>query len=178
MVFFIKKTKYCYKLKLFKLLYFLDFEHFRQTGRTVTGLKYFAWPMGPVPKSLYEELSNSKEIKKFFNIIPENYFDPELKNDKVFRLVPRLKFDKSLFSRREIEIMDKLVDLYKDTQSKDMTEISHDRQGPWYKVFKTEKKPQGVIPYEYILDDSYESISKGEAEEIAKEDDEMKKNFG
>ena len=30
------------KVKLFKLLYFLDFEHFRDTGRSVTGLDYFA----------------------------------------------------------------------------------------------------------------------------------------
>jgi len=37
------------KTKLFKLLYLLDFHHFRETGRSVTGLEYRAWKHGPVP---------------------------------------------------------------------------------------------------------------------------------
>lgn len=55
-VFFGHNMRKLGKVKLFKLLYFLDFEHFRDTGRSVTGLDYFAWKMGPVPKSLFEEL--------------------------------------------------------------------------------------------------------------------------
>jgi hypothetical protein len=39
-------TRYCGKTKLLKLLYFLDFSHFKQTGKSVTGLDYFAWQMG------------------------------------------------------------------------------------------------------------------------------------
>ena len=54
-VFFAKNTKYCGKIKLIKLLYFLDFELFRQTGRNVTGLDYRAWKMGPVPTDFYQE---------------------------------------------------------------------------------------------------------------------------
>ncbi|HEV7681080.1 MAG TPA: Panacea domain-containing protein [Pyrinomonadaceae bacterium] len=50
--------------KLFKLLYFLDFEHYKKTGRSVTGLKYFAWPMGPVPVSLKDEISHPEEYLK------------------------------------------------------------------------------------------------------------------
>jgi len=42
-------TNYCGKTKLMKLLYFRDFKHFRQTGKSVTGLDYYAWEMGPVP---------------------------------------------------------------------------------------------------------------------------------
>lgn len=178
MVFFIKKTKHCYKLKLFKLLYFLDFEHFKQTGRSVTGLEYFAWPMGPVPNSLYNKLKNPKEFEKFFNLIPESFLDPEFENEKVVKIIPKITLDSSLFSKRELEIMNKLVDFYKETQSKDMTEISHNRKGPWYKVFKEEKNKQGAIPYKYILDMSSESISKEEAEEVDQEDKDMKKMFG
>ena len=54
-VFFAKKTRHCGKTKLFKLLYLLDFDHFRETGRSVTGLKYYAGEMGPVPVALAEE---------------------------------------------------------------------------------------------------------------------------
>ena len=57
-IYFANNTRYLGKIKLCKLLYFLDFEHFKQTGRPVTGLDYFAWPMGPVPVSLYNETSS------------------------------------------------------------------------------------------------------------------------
>lgn len=55
-IYFIANTRRCHTLKLFKLLYFLDFEHFRQTGQSVTGLRYVAWPMGPAPAQLWHEL--------------------------------------------------------------------------------------------------------------------------
>lgn len=68
-LFFGKETKNCGKTKLFKLLYFLDFEHFKQTGRSVTGLEYHAWKMGPVPVTLYDEFNSpSLDLKKSINI--------------------------------------------------------------------------------------------------------------
>jgi uncharacterized phage-associated protein len=54
--FFARNTRKCGKTKLFKLLYFLDFEHFKLTGRSVTGLSYNAWKMGPVPVALFNEI--------------------------------------------------------------------------------------------------------------------------
>lgn len=45
-IYFAIHVKKCGKIKLFKLLYFLDFEHYKQTGRSVTGLDYYAWKMG------------------------------------------------------------------------------------------------------------------------------------
>ncbi len=38
------------KIKLLKLLYSLDFCHFKQTGMSVTGIDYFAWEMGLVKR--------------------------------------------------------------------------------------------------------------------------------
>jgi uncharacterized phage-associated protein len=63
-IYFLKNTKNCGKTKLFKLLYYLDFMHFRETGRSVTGLDYYAWDFGPVPKKLYDEINNPP-LKKF-----------------------------------------------------------------------------------------------------------------
>ena len=54
-LFFAHATKHLGKIKLFKLLYLLDFEHFRQTGRSVTGLDYQAWKFGPVPVEVMQE---------------------------------------------------------------------------------------------------------------------------
>ncbi len=54
-VYFGRNTRFCGKTKLFKLLYLLDFQHFRATGRSVTGLDYRAWELGPVPFPLVQE---------------------------------------------------------------------------------------------------------------------------
>ena len=76
-IYFATHTKYCGKTKLLKLLYFLDFSHFKRTGKSVTGLDYFAWGMGPVPKELFKELSgNLKRDMKvpFMNFQPLKVF--------------------------------------------------------------------------------------------------------
>ena len=45
------------KVKLNKLLYYLDFVSFRDNGCSVTGDKYINKEFGPVPKSIDEMLS-------------------------------------------------------------------------------------------------------------------------
>jgi hypothetical protein len=42
-LYFIKKVKYPGKTKICKLLFNLDFTHFKETGKSVTGLNYYAW---------------------------------------------------------------------------------------------------------------------------------------
>jgi hypothetical protein len=41
-LYFALNTQHLGKTKLFKLLYLLDFDHFRHTGRSVTGMEYRA----------------------------------------------------------------------------------------------------------------------------------------
>ncbi len=178
MAFFVKKTRHCHKLKLFKLLYFLDFEHFRQTGRNVTGLQYFAWRMGPVPTKLYKEMKNPDMLKNLFDFTPQSSIDSDFTNDKAIKILPKVKFDEDFFSKREMEIMNRLMEIYKDTLSRDMTTVSHDIGSPWDRVYRQENKEGDRIPYEYILDDSTDSVSKEEAEEIDREDKEMERMFG
>ena len=177
MVFFIKNTKYCYKLKLFKLLYFLDFDHYKQTGRSVTRLKYFAWAMGPVPVALHNEINNPAELSGFFSFVSKAHFDSDFKGDKAVRLSPKIQFDQSVFSKRELHILNHLSDIYKEAKAQDMTAVSHARKSPWHQVFKEKNKPNTVIPYQYALDSSPNSISIEEADEITKDNQEMQLMF-
>jgi hypothetical protein len=64
-LYFATKVKNPSKVKIFKLLYFLDFEHYRQTGQSVTNLDYFAYDFGPVPKDFYQEVGD--------NVVPEDF---------------------------------------------------------------------------------------------------------
>jgi len=57
---------FCGKTKLLKLLYFLDFKHFKQTAKSVTGLDYYAWEKGIFLKfdhPIYENGHSSYYLK-------------------------------------------------------------------------------------------------------------------
>lgn len=148
-VFFAHNTRKLGKVKLFKLLYFLDFEHFRDTGRSVTGLDYFAWKMGPVPTALFEELEAGDVT---WNATVRFTKQP-LADDKgwMLKVKPLAPFDPSLFSRRELRLLEKLAQEFHESAADDMVEATHLENLPWNKVWTKEQHKQGHIPYEYAL---------------------------
>jgi uncharacterized phage-associated protein len=147
-VFFGHNMRKLGKVKLFKLLYFLDFEHFRDTGRSVTGLDYFAWKMGPVPRSLFEEL-DAGEVTWDSTV----QFQKRGLGDKGWMLTvrPLAPFDATLFSRRELRLLTRLAQEFRDSEADDMVEATHLENSPWDKVWAKEGRKQGHIPYEYAL---------------------------
>lgn len=146
-IFFVKNTRHCHTLKLFKLLNFLDFEHFRQTGKTVTGLRYVAWKQGPAPNDLWREfqrgggndLRDSMQLQEM-----RDAYSSQL----LFRVMkPRREFDGKFFSRREMEIMKTLAFVFAETKAEDMSEFSHHKNLPWKKVFgKGEGEGKEISP--------------------------------
>src|SRR5690348_13764905 len=95
-IYFCKETALCNKLKLYKLLYHLDFRHYALTGRTVTGLDYFAWPNGPVPVEL------EKEIKAPAEDLQEKVEFSVPTDTGLFQAVdiaPKAEFDPSAFTK-------------------------------------------------------------------------------
>lgn len=150
-VFFCEKTKHCHTLKLFKLLNFLDFEHYRQTGRSVTGLDYKAFEMGPVPPVLWEEIKDhpGSDMQALMAIIAER----DHVTSKVTRreIRPKAKFTASLFSKRELAIMDRLAEFFKDAKGEDMSEFSHIKGLPWRQVWQGGKGRGKAIPLDLAL---------------------------
>ncbi len=152
-LFFVKNTKNCRKMKLFKLLYFLDFIHFKLYGTTVTGLDYFAWRKGPVPKKLYFEFGDEDELekyKKFFKVIKET--DEEDSKSYSFNIVPKAKPDLSIFTPNELKIVEDVAFQFKDATANQMSEITHLKNTPWDKT-KKEKGDGALINYELAIDE-------------------------
>ena len=80
------------KTKLFKLLYYLDFIHFKKYGFSVIGYSYIAMPYGPVPKELFEQLRTDNLPKEY----EESFFvEKEAKDEDdkyfLFHIKPRTK---------------------------------------------------------------------------------------
>jgi hypothetical protein len=147
-IYFVSNTKRCHTLKLFKLLNFLDFEHFRQTGFNVTGMTYKAWPMGPVPSALWHEMTKGvgEDLSKSVSIVR---MKDDLTGAPGKRIITaRKQFDKSYFSKRELEIMKALAFMFNEINGEDMSDLSHYRKLPWRRVFQNGKGAYKEIPYE------------------------------
>lgn len=146
-VFFAGNTRHCGKIKLIKLLYLMDFEHFRQTGRSVTGLEYRALRMGPVPMDLFEEWEALQpDFAEAVEIVPEQVFD--YVRDSVR---PRRAFDDSHFSPRELQIMQALADKFQDEYSRPLINYTHAELGPWSAIWDSGRGNLQPIPYRLAL---------------------------
>lgn len=157
-VYFAKHTKYCYHLKLMKLLYFFDFWHFRETGRSVTGLDYQAWEKGPVPPIVYSEIkpeNNPKDLREYV-FVERHKFDE--KEGECLFIKPKKKFNDKIFTKRELEILERVVFVFKEAKAKDMTDSTHLPNSPWDTTVK-QKGESGLIDYELALDDSESSLN-------------------
>jgi uncharacterized phage-associated protein len=149
-LYFVENTRHCHTLKLFKLLNFLDFEHFRQTGHGVTGLHYKAWPNGPAPAELWRELTTKPRhdlVAALAVFTVKDETDKTLLRD----LKPRRKFDRSKFTKREMEIMEQLAFIFQDASAADMSGVSHARDLPWGKIYRNGAGRSNEIPYELAL---------------------------
>jgi len=165
-IFFWSKTKYCHKIKLFKLLYMLDFEHFKEIGRSVTSLEYFAWPNGPVPVELNNELESPKEdMQKRVQLILVPFRD----NKTTLEISPLQEFNSGIFSKRELDIMNRLAEDFKDHQAEDMIFETHLDNQPWHQIYEVEGKKQSHIPYKLALREQEKEMML----EIIKEDREF-----
>jgi uncharacterized phage-associated protein len=169
-IFFAKNTQYCGKTKLMKLLYFLDFCHFKQTGKSVTGLDYFAWEMGPVPQALFVEISNrmQPDMAEAIQVVPI---------DKFQKIVAMKRFNGEFFTPREKRILENVSFIFKDVRADDMVEISHLPNAPWERTLR-EKGEWQEIDYLLALDDTTGSLSIDEAKERMEELAEMHRIFG
>lgn len=161
-VYFALNTEHCGVTKLFKLLYFLDFEHYKQTGRSVTGLNYHAWKMGPVPEELYDELPYPEpDLAETISIVPV----PTRHEKPMLRVAPKVQFDNSHFSRRELALLEQLATEYRNNTADEMIEATHIETLPWHRVYHLEGRRRGEIPYLYAVpDDDAEFVLELERE--------------
>lgn len=148
-VFFAANTKFCGKIKLFKLLYLMDFEHFSQTGKNITGFEYQAWKFGPVPTDLMEEWEEfGQDLAQAVHIQSEKVIDYErqtvIVNDDV-------TFNDEPFTPRQLKIMQVLANKYRETYSPTMIDVTHEQNGAWDRVWQNGLGSKKTIPYSLVL---------------------------
>jgi len=149
MAFFQKNTKNCGLVKTFKLLYFLDMLHFRETGRSVTGLEYKALPYGPVPTALYDELkAPAGDLADAFSITAPPASDASALPPPT-KITARRKIEPEALTRRELRIAAEVAEIFRDVKAEEISDISHKRNGPWDKARRAGAGKWG-IPIDFL----------------------------
>jgi uncharacterized phage-associated protein len=147
-IYFAHHTQELGKIKLFKLLYLLDFEHFRQTGRSVTGLQYRAWKFGPVPAEVAEEWDElSDDFASVITIQPELVV-----NHLRQKVVAKVAFDNQHFTKRELRLMADIAQQYQHVLSQKMIDVTHAENGAWAKVWNEGRGQDQTIPYDLAIE--------------------------
>jgi uncharacterized phage-associated protein len=176
-LYFCKNVKYPGKTKIYKLLYFLDFIHFKQVGRPVTDLEYYAFDFGPVPLKLHEEIEENRipeDMSRCIGVSEKK--DPDTGEVIITQFFPKTKPDLEVFSEREIKILQNVAMMYKDAKAEDMSEVSHLKNEPWDQTVKRIGKFKRI---DFMLAlDKDALIASSAAKERMRQIKEMKDLFG
>jgi uncharacterized phage-associated protein len=129
--YFLANTKHCGLVKLFKLLYYADMLHFRETGRSITGMRYQALPYGPVPTKLYNEIRNPPgDLNLQFEVTaPPKPIEAEIPPPTSIK--PRAVVPRGFLTKREQRILSEVSEIFRDVNAKDISDVSHAKNGPW-----------------------------------------------
>ena len=131
------------KLKLNKLLYYADNFHFKSYGTSITGLTYRAIPHGPVPTcydNIFGNLTNQSILLSDWK---------EVGNQSAIELfTTNMKPDMSVFSESEREVINIIVQKFKNIYTWDLVNLSH-KEKAWIEL----EKQREIIDYQkYAFD--------------------------
>jgi uncharacterized phage-associated protein len=124
-IYIANKCKPLYQTKLLKLLYLIDEEAVREKGTPITWLEYNVWKFGPVSKDIYfSKIENANSFDSYFTYVQSN---------KSFRIVPKKQFSVLEFSSKDIEIIDKVLDLHGKKSADQLIALTHGKDTLWRK---------------------------------------------
>ena len=142
-VYFSEKTA-PFKTKMNKLLFYADFLMFKQTCFSISGVRYKAIDMGPVPnnfQSIFEYLANKNEIEIYTTEFQNGYTGEQ------FKARNNRPFNANLFAKNELDVLEKVATVFQPTSTNDIIELSH-LEDAW----KKNEKSKSIISYEYAFE--------------------------
>jgi len=142
-IFFAEKLK-PYKTKLNKLLFYADFIMYERSGFSMSGMRYRAIPMGPVPDkfdSIYDNLVRKDEFDIISNVFPDGGVGEKFKPNA------RHVFQPNMFSPCELSILEEVSKRFRNTSTSEIIDISHKEKG-WI----VNKHKREIIDYKFGFD--------------------------
>ncbi len=118
-------------------------------------IDYNVWELGPVNTDLYYRLAyNPDDFKDYFYIVKQG-------KGKIIKNIA--DFDSGEFSKYDMKIINKIIDIYGQKKSTELVDITHSKGGLWYKVvddngiaktLKKEKTSPFLIDFSELIKDS------------------------
>ncbi|NTU50280.1 MAG: DUF4065 domain-containing protein [Desulfobulbaceae bacterium] len=136
-----------WKTMLNKLLFYADFLHFKKTGYSISGARYCAIPLGPVPNnfnSIFEWINKNCDV----TIIPKEFQNGGT-GDQFFPAKDR-KFKTELFSKEELNTLQTVTSTFVKTTTKEIINISH-REKAWIENANEENNMISYLKYGFDL---------------------------
>jgi len=110
-----------YKTQLNKLLFYADFLHFKRHRRSISGTKYRAIDMGPVPNN-FDGLFQYAENEKFVRVVHHEFPNGSIGT----RFSPgEVSMPVDFFSKEEIDTLQTVHERFKNTNGVEIIQISH-----------------------------------------------------
>ena len=138
--YFASQIDYLSMTKTLKLLYILDETSIKETGSPVTWLDYKVWENGPVAIDVYNEIKNQevfcyegKELSVLHSIQLEKKFNTDRNSEEVF-LKPNGDFDKTIFNRYELNLLETIVFKYGNWNATELINFLHEEGSLCHKM--------------------------------------------
>lgn len=138
--YFASQIDYLSMTKTLKLLYILDETSIKETGTPITWLDYKVWENGPVAIDVYNEIKHQevfcyqgKELSLLHSIQLEKKFNTDRNSEEVF-LKPNGDFDKTIFNRYELNLLETIVFKYGNWNATELINFLHEEGSLWHKM--------------------------------------------
>lgn len=128
--------------KLYKLLYYLDFDSFERLGKPITGDIYHRINMGPAPRYA-DAIAEKLELDKALTITEERT-GANLKDTVVYTALQEP--DLSVFEKDELLILRRIVSKYGNKTGKQLEDLTHN-EAPYLAVNFGEEIPLELAHY-------------------------------
>ena len=110
---------------LYKILYFIDFDYYEITGRSITGLTYVRNHFGPTPTKTFVDVVKQMQSDDELEIVSTQYF-----NNTQKKYLPAKKADLHTLSAKELAHINSELARLGDKSAVELTELSH-KDTPW-----------------------------------------------
>lgn len=133
-----------WKTQLNKLLFYTDFLHFKKYCFSMSGTRYRAIEMGPVPykyDSIFEYLTNKEEVDVMSIEFPNGSIGE--------RFVPssNRKTNYTVFNKSELDVLDFVSNKFSNASTRQIVALSHKEKG-----WNENKDGRKMISYKYAFE--------------------------
>lgn len=133
------KVNNLYKTSVNKYLWYIDFENFKENVRSITGLRYVKQQYGPVIEN--------KGYEKILDLLDDKFYKEETEdaysNSSKAKIISKNNYDISIYSEDEIEVIDYVIEKFKNLNCSQISDESHKEKG-WI-----DNDINNIISYDY-----------------------------